>query len=390
MMSRLLAVVALTSGCDAAFSLIPVDPPAIDASIDAPPTTGCFGNYGAGNAGLYSQCIEESPRTTWVPPNGELITETDASCDVVFNQTGGPSVCVIIAQNITLGGTLAARGARPLVLVATDTLTVLDSALISVDSRQGAARLGAGSNDGRCALPPAGAAPTTSAQGGGGGAGGSFGTVGGGGGNGLGGPLGGMAAPAVTALVTVRGGCRGGGGGIYPNASTGSGASGGAVYLIAGREIAIAGTIDASGEAGDGTSTATIGAGTGGGAGGSGGLIGLDAPRIVLASTARLVANGGGGGGGSDGGVGGTSGSDGSEANLSAPAPFVAFGGAGGAASGAGGKGADRDTPAGKGMNASTNVGASGGGGGGGGAGIIKFFTTTVEDHGAIITPAKS
>jgi hypothetical protein len=389
-MRRLFAVLALTSGCDVAFNLRSVEPSVNDAATDGRPTTGCFGNFGAGNAGLYSQCIEEPARATWTPPNGELITETDTNCDVVFNQTGGPSVCVIIAQNITLGGTLAARGGRPLVLVATDTLTVLDSALISVDSRHGAARLGAGSNDGRCALPPAGAAPTTSTQGGGGGAGGSFGTVGGGGGNGLGGPVGGTPAPAVAALVTVRGGCRGGGGGIYPNASTGSGASGGAVYLIAGREIAIAGTIDASGEAGDGGSPAAIGAGTGGGGGGSGGLIGVDAPRIVLTSTARLVANGGGGGGGSDGGVNGMSGADGGEANLSGLAPFIAVGGPGGAASGDGGRGGDRDTSAMKGGAAATNVAASAGGGGGGGAGIIKFFTTTVEDQGAVITPAKS
>ena len=386
---RWLLSVAVLTGCDAAFSLVHVDEVAVDASVDGAPVTGCFGKYGAGNAGLYSQCIEAPPRETYVPPNGELITTMAESCDFVVNQTGGPSVCVVVAQNITLGGALVARGQLPLVLIATDTLTLLDGGLISVDSRHGSVRNGAGANDTACALPVPGASPTAT-QGGGGGAGGSFGTIGGGGGNGQGGVAGGTPAPALAVLAAVRGGCKGGGGGMFGGTSTGSGSSGGAVYLIAGRELTIAGTIDASGEGGDGTSPSATGAGTGGGAGGSGGLIGLDAPHITLASTAKLVANGGGGGGGSDGGTGGASGMNGGESNLAGPPPFVAKGGLGASASGAGGQGADALSAAGKGAGASTNVIYSAGGGGGGGAGFIKLYSAAIDDQGAAISPAKS
>ncbi len=386
---RWLLSVAVLTGCDAAFDLVHVDDVAIDSSVDGTPATGCFGKYGAGTAGLYSQCVEAPPRPMYVPANGELITGTTDNCDVVFNQNGGPSVCVIVAQNMMLGGTLSARGQLPLVLVATDTLTLLDTGKISVDSRHGEARLGAGANDSACTTPGAGMTPTAT-QGGGGGAGGSFATPGGVGGNGLSGPMGGIPAPALVSLAAVRGGCRGGGGGAFAGAPVGGGASGGAVYLIAGRELVIAGTIDASGEGGDGQAPSTGGTGTGGGGGGSGGLIGLDAPHITLAPTARLVANGGGGGGGSDGGTSGTAGGDGKDSDLSGPPPFVAAGGAGGSASGAGGQGANRDTGASPGAAAKTNILYSAGGGGGGGAGFIKLYSAVIDDQGAAISPAKS
>lgn len=389
-MRWLFAVLALSTGCDAAFSLVHVDETSLDAAVDGAPATGCFGKYGPGNAGLFSQCIDTPARPIYVPANGELLTATPENCDFTINQTGGPSVCVIVAQNITLGGTLSARGnGIPLVIIATDTLTMLETAKISVDSRHGEARLGAGANDGACMMPGAGASPTAG-QGGGGGAGGSFGTIGGGGGNGYGGPTGGIPPLPLATLAAVRGGCRGGGGGVFGGPAVGGGASGGAVYLIAGRELNIAGTIDASGEGGDGGKPSASTSGGGGGAGGSGGLIGLDAPRITLASTARLVANGGGGGGGADGGTSGAAGLNGNESDLSGPPPFVAAGGEGASSGGAGGQGANAETAASQGGGAMTNVVYSAGGGGGGGAGIIKLYSTMIDDRGAAISPAKS
>jgi hypothetical protein len=388
-MRWLLSLVAL-AGCDAAFSLVHVADVPVDASIDGAPTIGCFGKYGAGHAGLFSQCLDAPARPMYVPANGELLTSVPENCDFVVNQTGGPSVCVIVAQNITLGGTLSARGSGiPLVVIATDTLTVLDTAKISVDSRHGEARLGAGANDGACMAPGAGASPTAG-QGGGGGAGGSFGTAGATGGGGNGGVAGGLPTLPLATLAAVRGGCRGGGGGVFGAPAAGGGASGGAVYLIAGRELVIAGTIDASGEGGDGGKPSSSTSGGGGGAGGSGGLIGLDAPHITLASTARLVANGGGGGGGADGGTPGAAGQDGHESDLSGPLPFVAVGGDGATAGGAGGQGANVATAASEGAVAKPTPVSSGGGGGGGGAGIIKLYSTDIDDQGAAISPAKS
>lgn len=388
-MRWLLSVVAL-AGCDAAFSLVHVDDVAVDASVDGVPTIGCFGKYGPGDAGLFSQCLDAPPRPIYVPANGELLTSTPENCDFVVNQTGGPSVCVIVAQNITLGGTLSARGnGIPLVVIATDTLTMLETGKISVDSRHGEVRLGAGANDTACMTAGAGASPAA-AQGGAGGAGGSFGTIGGVGGGGYGGTAGGLPALPFATLATVRGGCRGGGGGVFGAPAAGGGASGGAVYLIAGRELVIAGTIDASGEGGDAGKPSGSTSGGGGGAGGSGGLIGLDAPRVTLASTARLVANGGGGGGAADGGTMGLAGQNGRESDLSGSPPFIAAGGEGATAGGAGGQGADGATAAGPGGSAKATPISSGGGGGGGGAGIIKLYSTQIEDDGAVISPARS
>jgi hypothetical protein len=388
-MRWLLSFVAL-AGCDAAFSLVHVDDVPVDASVDDAPTTGCFGKYGAGNAGLFSQCLDAPPREVYVPANGELVTSVAENCDFVVNQTGGPSVCVIVAQNITLGGTLSARGSGiPLVVIATDTLKLLESAKISVDSRHGELRLGAGANDTACMAPGAGAQPMAT-QGGGGGAGGSLGTVGGVGGGGYGATGGGVPGLPLATLAAVRGGCRGGGGGVFGAPATGGGASGGAVYLIAGRELVVAGTIDASGEGGDGGKPSGSTSGGGGGAGGSGGLIALDAPHITLASTARLVANGGGGGAGADGGTGGAAGQDGNESDLAGSPPFVAAGGEGAAGGGAGGQGANVATAASPGGSAKATPISSGGGGGGGGAGLIKLYSTQIDDQGAVFSPAQS
>src|SRR5262249_22497541 len=84
--------------------------------------------------------------------------------------------CVLSATDITLSGTLVATGTRPLVLVATGTITV--SGTIDVGSHLAViSTRGAGADPSACVITPAPAST-------GGGAGGSFGSKGGDGGNG--------------------------------------------------------------------------------------------------------------------------------------------------------------------------------------------------------------
>ncbi|HUS33281.1 MAG TPA: hypothetical protein VMZ53_32485 [Kofleriaceae bacterium] len=393
---RRLAVVAFVAGCDFTFNLDHLKQPPIDGQPDTPDgeiiymdAPGCFGKNGPGVAGLAQVCLTEAPPPSWTP-NGEVHTGgTTNDCSMLQMQSGtSTELCIIAARNITLGGFLPTSGTRPLVLLATDTFTLLDTGGISVDSRRVAGRNGPGANESSCPGAPAGTASTTGSSGG---AGGSFGGRGGNGGKGTGSAQGATATAAITGLAVVRGGCRGGlGGGPVP-----SGASGGAIYIIAGKRVEIAGAIDASGEGGGGGDIAlAMGlGGDGGGGGGSGGLIGIDAPMIHIASSAKLIANGGGGGGGGDGAVGGSaSGGAGGEADLSAPPTFPARGGTGGTASGTGGRGASGTAGPDPGQPAGTNVSGSGGGGGGGGAGIIRFYgpTSSVVNESLSVSPPPS
>jgi hypothetical protein len=393
---RLVGVLTLLAGCDFTFNLqhlkdVPVDGADPDAFVpqDAP---GCFGHYGPGNGGLAIVCLDAAPPDDWTP-NGQFHTgmfSEMGDCPIKIAQSGTvPDMCVVVARNITLGSDLPTSGGRPLVLVATDTFTLLEGATISVDSRRNAGRNGAGANESDCPPAPNGGG-TTGGRGGGGG--GSFGTKGGNGGKGQGGAAGGTASQALTVLATVRGGCRGG----SPGGASGGGggASGGAVYIIAGKRVEIRGTIDASGEGGSGGAKSLVAGigGDAGGGGGSGGLIGIDSPSIMIASTARLLANGGGGGGGGDGYStlpSASDGGDGSEAALGSPPVFPALGGTGGFAAGKGGDGADSAGAALNGVDSTTGIVDSSGGGGGGGAGFIRFFTpTTVDVQTANISPA--
>jgi hypothetical protein len=223
-----------------------------------------------------------------------------ADCDEVRAQSDldRTEVCVIAADRVVLANTVIA-GPRPLVLVAIDELRIIG--LVTVTSRT---ELGAGANFAGCASGLA-AGGGVGDGGGGGGAGGSFRTAGGSGGDAdldLSGGVGASAGVTISPLSFIRGGCPGSrGANAEPSIALGGsgGRSGGGLYLIAGQQLVVEGTIDASGEGGGGGAHGdTTGGGGGGGGGGSGGLIGLDAPSIVLEPTARLIANGGGGGGG--------------------------------------------------------------------------------------------
>jgi hypothetical protein len=269
-----------------------------------------------------------------------------------------PDACFLIGTQITFGApVIQAVGSRPLVVFASDTITIATQ--LDVASR--ATRSGAGAPSTLCNPPTA----ATGGQTGGGGAGGTFGTQGGDGGAGSsGGASGtpGRASMRDSQLPTVlRAGCTGGVGGSTANAGGMPGAGGGAVYLVAKNRITINGFINASGAPGLGGNPVA-----GGGGGGSGGMIVLYAPTIT-GNGGVLVANGGGaGGGGGTSNVGGT----GSEPSPQMPA-MIASGGTGGAGGGVGGNGFAGTTNATTGANGSPTA-ATGGGGGGGGAGFIR------------------
>ncbi|HEX4422591.1 MAG TPA: hypothetical protein VH165_31970 [Kofleriaceae bacterium] len=266
--------------------------------------------------------------------------------------SGGTGYCVVLATNIVMTSTLRGTGAKPLVLIASDSITSTGNALIDVSSkRSGATELGAGYDPASCKTS-AGVAPTNS----GGGAGGSFTGLGGVGGDNTGqnkGAGGTPGDPATTPITELRGGCPGQSG--QGSANTG-GHGGGAVFLIAGTKIGLDGEINAGGEGGLG---GTLGNG-GGGGGGAGGMIGFFAPTIM--ATNAIIANGGGGGEG--GGI--AKGDDGDDVTGTDPSS----GGSG--VNGTGGDGGAGAAGSAAGPGAAGKSGSSTGGGGGGGAGLIK------------------
>ena len=269
---------------------------AVDAAIDAPIGQLCFGTA---SASLFTQCFASDQ----VPMN--TVTLTTRVFDTVTDCTGVASVqtshaiqaCVIAAKTITISGVVTVHGARPLVLLATGTLTVAAGGTLDASSNHA----GDGPNAGATACNPGGPGGNF-AGGGGGGAGGSFGTQGGdGGSSGL--ADNGGTAVVLTAATTLRGGCSGakGGDGNANNHGGAGGHAGGAVYLIGGVAIHIAGKVYASGAGGVGGDATA-----GGGGAGTGGLIGFDAPSVAISSATvvqpEVIANGGaGGGGGGDG-----------------------------------------------------------------------------------------
>lgn len=308
---------------------------------------------------------------------------TDTECDQVESPAGGVPLCVVTGTQITINNTRA-QGSRPLVIVATESITITGN--LDVSSRRGQTA-GAGANAAGCMMNAI--EGEDDGGGGGGGGGGGFGAGGGnaglgdtnrsnGGGAGTeatGGTGGGMSVGAF-----IRGGCRGGDGGSTNGNNGGSGQGtnhgpgsngGGAVYLIAQGSITVQtnGAIYASGGGGNGGNTTS----GGGGGGGSGGLIGLDAMTITV--DGKLAANGGGGGGGAgntDGGDGG----DGAQPGVTAMWNQRAAAGTGGTQS------PSQNTPGGQGGATGNLAGEAspasvgGSGGGGGGVGVIWVHGT--------------
>jgi len=308
----------------------------------------CFGG-----AGLLEVCFD-APPTDDLDLSGVIDTDNSPLCATNVT-SGGNGSCVVAGHSINIASisTVDGNGSRPLVLVATATISV-DGTLDGASHRggQSSSNRGPGADASGCQMsnnPPSG----------GGGAGGSFGGVGGAGGD---------ANPAGAAIAgdTLRGGCPGTDGGGGEGGRRGSG--GGAVYLIAGDEIDVAGTINASGAGGGGGQENQS---SGGGGAGSGGMIGADAPTIAI--DGAMFANGGGGG---EGGPNGSSGND----PVTGDPGIGGNGGSGG--DGGDGGGATLDGQAGQ------TGGSGGGGGGGGGAGVIRLFGSRTGN--GVVSPAAS
>lgn len=329
-------------------------PPPIDAPPDMPPPPDarvCFGT------GIVQLCLAKAPTMPLTISDATTIDTGDTSAQsmCVATVSGADNYCVVAATSITINGTLRATGPKPLVLVASDSITATQR--IDVGSHRGIPEfIGAGADPTTCGP---GIAPGTRA----GGAGGSFNGRGGAGGDAGGGGGGnGGQAPAGITPTELRGGCPGQNGDGAGNGTGGHG--GGAVYLIAVNRIDISGPgVNAAGEGGAPGTTGSSGAG----GGGSGGMIGFDAPTITC--TSLVLANGGGGGEGS--GVT-TAGAPGGDPITTAPAP----GGTGGTGNGGDGGNGSAGAAAGGGANGKNGNNQAGneggGGGGGGGAGFIK------------------
>ena len=267
-----------TNGAFCGGTVSDIDSGTNDARADTAP--GC---YGTGI--VHDVCLMPAPTLDVMVAGDRTIntaTVGNGHCDSIMAQPGGASLCMITGRTITIttGARLIGVGPNPLVLVASDKITVTGA--IDVASRIASVNPGAGA-DTTCGSPAGNAATQTDGAGGGG-AGGSLGTRGGNGGTGRTpnqATPGAMSSAAQTP-TTLRGGCSGGQGGAADGGGgTGVGGfGGGAVYLIAGASIDITGAINASGSGGgQGTDGAFASGGAGGG--GSGGMIGLDAPSIT-------------------------------------------------------------------------------------------------------------
>jgi hypothetical protein len=312
-------------------------------------------------------CLEDAPIAPLTISSATVLnTENSPMCMRV--KSGGPPYCVLAGTTITIGAPLRATGLQPLVLVATDSISLTAYGSIDVGSHRGASpEIGAGADPGNC---PAGTNPD---QGdGGGGAGGSFAGRGGNGGTGNAVPgMGGVSGAATTQITELRGGCRGQDA-TGPSKGIG-GHGGGVVHLIAGSTINVIGIINAAGEGGGGGGGCSGTVANGGGGGGAGGMIGFDAP--IVTGSNLILASGGGGGSGCISIATPTMGYPGADPTTVAAASggvSTYNTGAGIGESGDGGYGSSA-VVAGAGMNGmASQLGGGGGGGGGGGTGMVK------------------
>ncbi len=298
-----------------------------------------------------------------MPVTGAIDTSNALTCDFV-DTSGGRNWCVVIRENITISTGVSVVGARPLVLLARNDLTISLAGMVDAASHEGGTR-GPAANHSSCASGNG----TSNGTMGSGGAGGSFGSVGGAGGRGTFQGIPGGVAQSVMVGDVLRGGCKGGKG--APGAVNVGGDGGGAVYLVAGTQIRIDGLVNASGAGGSGGEMP----GTGAGGGGSGGMIVLSAPTVMVTISAQIFANGGGGGAGGGNTNNGGPGRDPTNPLQGGEGDDTPTGGAGG-------RGASAAADAGSGQNDQ-----AGGGGGGGGVGRIRVLSPQPTLNG-LLSPA--
>ncbi len=375
--TRLLVIALAFAALPGCRQIFGIDPPQLrdgggsnvdrDAAGDGPPADAqqCFGS------GPFTVCLATLPIA---PATLPATLDTGTSVECANSQPPGwapaqPAACFVIGTDVTIGGsgTIAVTGSRPLVVIATGTLTIagtLDAATRNVTNP----KTGPASAAGPCnpfTQVPGGNVPGAA----GGGAGGSFVDEGGHGGS-SGANAGGAPGVALAAPTTLRGGCAGQPGSKPTfNDTVDPGPGGGAVYLVAGTAIAFepTGLIDVSGAAG-----VTGGVGTGGSGGGSGGMLVLYAP-VIGATGGALMANGGGGTSAGDSADPGMSGHDPSESAPTTPALGALY-------LVDGGNGAAATTAA---TSATASPGVSGGGGGGG----IGYIRANVAVPGLTSSP---
>jgi hypothetical protein len=352
-----------------------VDGKANDAQIDAGPS--CFGG------GSFEVC-PMGAATGSKTLSGTLDTTSSNLCSATqyWKSTGQTPACFVVAANVTIQN-VSVTGARPLVVIASNELTVsghLDAAshIATTVPIEGPGA----TNSGTCGTfgTPGVGSPA------GGGAGASFAAAGGPGGNGGDGDNGTNAggtkyAPFLaTPPGTLRGGCRGQQGAQGQGSGGTGGFGGGAVYLVAGGTMSFgaAAIVNVSG-AGGGAAAKNAG----GGGGGSGGMLVLHANDYAITTGAIVIANGGSGSTGGDGnGAGtGTRGNDPDPTNPMQPAPGPT------GAGGPGGAGFAVGTNA---TAGGTGLAGQGGGGGGGGGGYIqsnKALTGVKGSPAVVVVP---
>ena len=352
------------------------DTPA-DASHDGTGNDSGVVCYGTGNHSLIDPICFTSVEVAAFPDTLPSTTIDTTTCADVRQQGVEPDFCLVVAKNVDVSGTLRAIGSRPLVVIGANHVHVTGT--LDAASHQATPTIaGAGADFAPSCPAPlmpidgtsvgAGASDGGGAGGGGGYQGqGGVGTFGATGTGGFGGPARPLPGPFAA-------GCFGGSGGAGLAAGPARSHGGGGIYLIAGTEITVSGTIAAWGAGG-----LAGGAHAGGAGGGSGGLIALDAPTVSVTATARLLATGGGGGEGGSPSVAGVNGMDGD----------VSTGGSGAGLGGDGGNGGR--VVSGISGNSNGLTSGCGGGGGGGAAGwVFVFATTKTLDGAATIAPPAS
>ncbi len=380
---RAVLALALSVAAGCGFTTAAGDPLADDQPSDA--------GGDATSCASFSQQLDTCARTgVDLTLTGMNVIDTDTgiltagglpvaiTSQLVTTRTNAIEVRAVYVGALTMSANaqLRAVGSRPLALVATGNVFLLQNALIDV-SVGGAGAMPA------CTLGASKGQDDTSGAAGGGG--GGFGAIGGTGGNGNrdGGPsIGGAPGVASPLPLGPRGGCPGAHGGVGADPGGDGGVAGGALYIVSATEIQLVdgAVINAGGGGGGGGKKAQSQYGdAGGGGGGSGGMILLEAPKVRSAGT--LAANGGGGGEGSG---------NGSAGNPGAPATLTmmrAEGGKDGSSSGTdGGKGgAGAMTPG----EPPGGAQDGGGGGGGGGVGFIRVMSPD-RALGALVSPAAS
>jgi hypothetical protein len=327
-----------------------------------------------------------------------------------ISQEGGSNVGVFTFRSLTIpaGATVRMKGTKPGAILVRETLVFEGTLSVTADCAANVGVAGGGAG---------GATSTGSvAADGGGPNGGAGGTqdrgracAGGGGGNatpgGSGGavlagvpcpaPPGGGKAPDLLATAVLTAGSGGGAGVALGLPVANGGAGGGAVSMFVSGELVVRGIIDARGCGGKGPLWSSASVNRSAGGGGSGGSIQIEAARLTIASTARIVANGGGGGGTYCGNVTNrvTEDLSGQDGQLSAD---VAKGGpshvddAGTKCPGGGGNGGAGPTAASGGTSLPSALQDQATGGGGGAAGQIVLRTREVKvtiEQGAIVSP---